>query len=371
METIDASGLRELAELRQSPCVSLYLNTWVKEIDARERARLFVQQRFRRALRAADDPGVRADLERVQRKAEAILAEGGPPAVAIFACGSVDLFRVVELDVPVEDELVVGDGPALRQLARLSEDYEKALLVLVNAENARIYELTLGRLHDERAVPGEKINKKRSDAKSDFWSDLHYQRHVQEHIDRHLREVAMRAVHLVDEIHPHMVLVGGTQPTVDRFMHELPPRVRTKVTDVVALAPDSPLADVVDAAMKALEEEARKSEIDGVKETVGLALADGPAALGIDEVIAAARQGKLMTVYLSGDFKASGKRCRDCGALDRQVRAACAYCDGELSDVELGEALVREAITQDGTVDFVPNSALLKRHEGVVAKLRW
>jgi hypothetical protein len=368
METLPE--LRELVEGGREPCVSLYLNVLCKDEPDRERARLFLERRVRRAREAARDPRIAASLGKVEEAATARLApDGGGRAVAIFACES--LFKVIDLDVAVEDELVVGSAPALRQLAMLAGAHPRAVVILVSAEDARIYEVVLGQATVAATIQGEHINQHRSSKRSPGWIDLHYQRHVREHIDRHLREVADRATKLVDARPTDQVVVGGAHPTVDRFLHELPTRLRTRVIDVIALPPDAPLAEIVSSAMASLEEEERRVESDGVKRTIDLALADGPAALGIPEVLEAARERRLMTLYVAYGFRAQGARCRECRALSDQERGPCAFCSSQLEPVELSEALVRETIAQDGSVELVPRNADLERVGGVAAMLRW
>lgn len=375
--------LDQLAAIEGTPCVTLYLNTRLKEATARERAKQFVRRRIERALRAGAGNGTRLDLERVRDEAERRVAtpeNGAPASIAVFSCAARDVFRVIELAVPVEDQLVVGDAPALKQLASLSGDYERTLLVLVSAEDARIYELLLGRVASSQDVEGGDINTKRAPRLSPGWMQLHYQRQVREQIERHLREVAARTTVLYDRDRAPRLIVGGAQPTIDRFLHELPQRLRTRVTDVIALSPNAPLTDVIHAAMEATRNEDLARETEGVQQAVDLALSDGPAALGLDEVLEATQQKRLMTVFLDPLFRRDGRRCESCGSLAVHKAAsgepageteACAYCAGRTSVVELGEALVRQAIVQGGEVDFVPHSDLLERFDGVAAKLRW
>lgn len=365
--------LETLAGIEGTPCVTLYLNTWLKEPNARERTRQFVRRRIERALRAADGDA-RADLERVRDEALRRIespGEGAPPAIAVFACGAKDVFRVVDLPVPVEDQLIVSDAPALKQLAALSGTYERTLLVLVSAEEARIFEILLGEVMVSEDVMSDEVNKNRAARTSPGWTDLHYQRQVREQIERHLREVAARTVALYDRDKPPRLVVGGAQPTIDRFLHELPARLRTRVVDVVALNPESPLSEVVHAAMESTKQANRTT--DGVREAVDLALSDGPAALGVDEVLDATQQKRLMVVYLDPDFRRDGWRCEGCGALSLRDDGSktCGFCSDKTAPVELGEALVRQAILQGGEVDFVPRSALLEKFDGVAAKLRW
>ena len=368
--------LRRLAGIEGAPCVTLYLNTRLKEPMARERARQFVHRRIERAMRAAAGEETSRDLERVM--AEAIRRvdapeNGAPASVAIFACAARDLFRVIELDVPVEDQLIVSDAPALMQLAALSDEYERTLFVSVSAEDARIYEIVLGRISSAERVEGDEVNTRRAPRTSPGWTQLHYQRQVREQIERHLREVAARMTELFDRDRSPRLVVGGVQPTIDRFLHELPDRLRTRVVDVVALPPDAPLTDAVHAAMASTREQERAREVEGVRQTVDLALADGPAALGVDEVLDAVRQKRIMTLFLDPDFRRLGIRCEECGALDKGTPTieSCAWCGGRATPVELAEALVRQAIRLDGEVDFVPHSPQLERFDGVAAKLRW
>lgn len=382
METTTELG--SLAAIEGAPCVTLYLNTRLKEPLAREHARHFVHRRIERALRAAGGDA-RADLERVREEALRRVErpeEGAPAAVAVFACGARSLFKVVALEVPVEDQLVLGSEPALKQLAALTGTYDRTLLVLVSAEDARIYELLLGRVENVETVTGNEINTHRAERKSPGWTQLRYQRQVREQIERHLREVASRLTVLFDRGRPPQLVVGGAQPTIDRFLHELPNRLRTRVKDVVSLAPGAQLTDVVHAAMKASDAEERSRASDGVQQTVDMALSDGPAALGLDEVLEAAQQKRLMTLFVDPQFRRDGWRCRDCSCLAKGPEASaspegertpgtCVFCSGKTLPVELGEALVRQAIVQGGEVELVPRSSTLQSFDGVAAKLRW
>jgi hypothetical protein len=57
--------------------------------------------------------------------------------------------------LPLEDEFTVADRPALRQLARLDEDYTNARVVLVDSRTARICEVVLGGLLTETDFASE------------------------------------------------------------------------------------------------------------------------------------------------------------------------------------------------------------------------
>lgn len=365
--------LRALATVELSPCVTLYLNTRTSDPIERERVGLFVRRRVERALSAVDDPETRGDLARALDEARRRLdsvAAARPSAVAIFACRRAGLFRVLELDVPVENELIVDRGPALRQLAVLTGRYERTLLVLVSSEEARIFDVVLGTMNEAASLSSDPFDKQRTGLVKEGWVQNHYQRHVLAHIERHLREVAERATHLADRIHPDLFVVGGVHPTIDRFLHELPARIRTRVTDIVALSPESPLSTIAHTALAAMRDDERRRTADVVRDTIDVALSGGPAALGLDEVLDAAREQRLLSLCLLASYRGAGTRCRDCGSLFRD-ETACSFCRATCDPVDLGEALVRATIEQDGSVEFLPASVALERLGGVAAKLRW
>lgn len=364
--------LRTLAEADGAPCVTLYLNTWTKEITRREQAALFVRRRIERALAVVEEPALRRTLARVAEEASRRLEPGNerPRSIAVFAAPGSGLFRVLELDVEVENELVIAAGPAIRQLARLCAEWERTVLVLVSAENARVFEIVLGRPVERVAISGERIDKHHVEHPSPGSIQMHYQQHVREHIDRHLREVAEKTTALVDRLQPQRVLVGGVQPTVDRFLHELPSRVRTRVIDVVALPPDARLAEIAHRALESMRASELRRVPDVVRETLDLALAGGPAALGLEEVLDAAREGRLMSLVLLDAFRRGGVRCRDCRALARDGDR-CEFCGGQVEAVELSEALVRAVVGAGGAVEFAPRDPALERVGGIAARLRW
>lgn len=355
METLQQ--LRALADVH-APCVTLYLNTRDEAPQARAEARAWLKSRIGRALRFTTSPAMESDLRRVAAEAEARTAMEGPPAVAIFACAEAEVFRVVPLDVPLENELVVGSQPALRQIARHAAGYERIVLALVSPEEARVVEVVMPR--DTTAPASER------------WQRVRYQRRVLENIDQHLGDVVRALARHVDDLEPHAVFIGGRQPTLSRFRHELPLRLRVRASDVVGLGPDVPLARIVDEILSDMATDEGDPRVDGVKRTIQTAMADGPAALGLEEVLAGARERRLTTLHLSATFSRRGTRCRECGRLDANAAASrCAGCGSETTSVDLGEALERAVIAQEGVVDVAPSSADLNRFDGVVARLRW
>jgi hypothetical protein len=151
MEITEA--LHELAKFSADtlPVISVYLNTQWRDQHQRERAATFLTRHVRQAsLLTMDTDAARQSLEedlaRIAQWGEERLrgtAEVAMPGWTLFACHGADLWVELPAPMPFEDEFTIADRPALRQLARLDEDYTNALVVLVDSRTARVCEVVL------------------------------------------------------------------------------------------------------------------------------------------------------------------------------------------------------------------------------------
>jgi peptide subunit release factor 1 (eRF1) len=110
-----------------------------------------------------------------------------------------------------------------------------------------------------------------------------------------------------------------------------------------------------------------------VEGVVGEALRGGLGVLGPDDVVLALNEGRVHTLVIEEDFRRTGWRCANCGALGEDAESAevCPFCRGELHVVrELGEALVARALAGGGHVEVVAHTNRLHSYRGVGALLR-
>src|SRR6266536_1074916 len=148
----------ELAELRSDtePVVTLYLDTHWSDEKQRERARVYVQDAVKRAidhhiahpqldaLRRTLGRVAKAAAERIEQ--EEVEVDRG---LAVFACETLGLWRVLMSPRPFKSELCLDGRPHLLQLARLADDIEPAIVALVQADGAQLFEVALGAVVNE------------------------------------------------------------------------------------------------------------------------------------------------------------------------------------------------------------------------------
>lgn len=369
--------LRTLAKFTAGPIpvISVYLNTQWRDQHQRARTTTFFEQRLHqvRALEAetaAARQSLARDLDRLTHWGQQHLHSAGTstmPGVALFACAEADLWVEFPSPLPFEDEFTVADRPVLRQLARLDENYTNALLVLVDSRSARIYEVVLGGLLAEMDFASEVPGRH----KQGGWAQARYQRHVQEHIDRHYKEVAAYIVAYMDT-HAHTQLIlSGHNDVMASFRHWLPPSVQAQVMETVALDMHADRHRILDVAQDVLQRHEREEELATVQLLVNRAGHGGLAVLGQPATLAAVNTARVHKLVLHQDFHRQGWRCRTCDALTAETHLQCVLCGGEVTTVELGEAMVQAVLQADGSVELIAPDPRLAAYEGVGALLRY
>lgn len=374
-----AAELHRLARLPESdlPFLSLYLDTQWDDEQQRERVRLFVRNRLRQgellfASGSAERQSFEKDAERIQdyvaqltRQAVDVAANG----VALFACHGREEYTLLTTPLPFEEPmLVVRSQPYLLPLVRLSEEYEHALLCLVDSRSARIVDVVLGGVVRQAAIESGETPKRHSQG---GWSQMRYQRHVEDRIDAYHREVAEVLVRLSDESPEAHLFLGGPEVTVSHFRTHLPPRIQKRVADVLSLDLNADDRAVLRSLLDGLESVEREKERVLLHETIEAALAGGLGALGLTETLDAVNRGAVRILLLDRGFETTGWRCTHCGALGAGTTLGCPYCQGTVTTCDLAERMLEKVVGSGGSVDTMDGVPELDRVGGVAAALRF
>ncbi len=373
-----ARTLEELSALRSAPepIASLYLDTRWADERQRERVRVFVRERVKAdRARYADSPAheaVRRTLARVEEFALALCGRATGEAdrgAAVFACESLGLWRPLGFRRPFENALCLDSRPHLLQLARLADGVEPAIVAVVHADGAQLYEVALGAIVTEAAIEGPipRVHRER-EARS--------ARHLEVQVRRLWRAAVDELARLFDAAPTSHVVLVGTSEVAAAFERELPERVRAAVRACLPGARvrrgGSAHGEVIAQAARVVEEEERRSETRRVDEAVDRALQGGGlAVLGPEDVVLAANERRVRRLVIEEDFGRAGWRCQSCDAIGITHSERCPYCEGILVTVlELEEELVARVLAEDGEIEVVAHSPRLHSYDGVAALLR-
>ena len=376
------SEIKKLAHLEETPYpfLSLYLNTKWDDEQQRERIRLFTKNQLRKAYdQFKDREGCRdilmKDQQQIERYVEGLVRRvyhEEMNGTAIFSCSGTGTFLIYPSLISFENECFASDLPILRPLVQLSSQYQNTLVVMVDTDSARLFEVSLeGRMAEssiENYVPG------RHDQGG--WAQMRYQRHIKDHMDKHHKEVAEQLTELFDSVKWKRIVLIGQDRILANFKAFLPERVKQQISDSFSMDFSEERSKVLRRIFERLlqkEKEEVNRQIQALKE---MTPQGGLATLGLNPTLEALNAGQIHTLYLLLSFASPGGKCRRCDSLVLTHRPGdpsipCLLCKGEVKIVDLGEEMMRSVLCQDGEVKWVEENEILKEHEGACASLRY
>jgi peptide subunit release factor 1 (eRF1) len=367
--------LKRLARITPGagPVISVYLDTRWSDEHQRERVRVFVKNESRKAAAmAAGQLG--ADLAWIDEQAEQLVAQtlhAGAPGVALFASEARGLREAIPLAAPCADAFHVADTPRLRPLIDALAEAPRAAVLFVDGERARFIALTEQGIGDEVVLATADVV---GHHRRGGWAMLlqsRYQRHIQEHRARHFEAVAAALAAMVDEQALPAVVLAGESRNLAVFRGHLASAVASRVVGTIAGTHYEPASALAGRAVELTRHAAASAQAATVDSVVVEAEGGGRAAGGVDAVVEAVNRGTVDRLYILRSWEEPGRRCSDCGALQRGSDTACRWCGKLTTPVPLGEAMVQRVIAEGGAIESARDHAGLQRAGGVAALLRY
>lgn len=218
--------------------------------------------------------------------------------LAIFACADRDLFTTLEVRAPFETQVSVLPAPDLFQLARLLDDQETTVVVVVDTNTARLFVTRYGHL-DEGGGPNDTNAKHFRKRAMGGWSQARYLRRIDNFRAGFAREAAAALEQLVDEEGAVRVILAGDEVAVPLLQAALSQRVSELLyPEVLRLDIRTP-SDAISAQVAPLLEQAEHEDDHAlVDRLIGAVRAGGLGVIGLDESRAALEHGQAETLVL-------------------------------------------------------------------------
>jgi peptide chain release factor subunit 1 len=238
------SEIKKLARLEQTPFpfLSLYLNTKWDDEQQRERIRLFTKNQLKRTYDQFKDredwqDTFIKDQQQIERYVEGLVRRvynEEMNGIAIFSCSGAGTFLTYPSIISFQNECFISDLPILRPFVRLSTQYQNTLVVMVDTDSARLFEVSLEGLMAESSI--ESYVPGRHDQGG--WAQMRYQRHIKDHMDKHHKEVAEQLTELFDSGKWKRVVLIGQDRILANFKVFLPERVKQQISDSFSMETD-------------------------------------------------------------------------------------------------------------------------------------
>lgn len=359
MVAITEDDIRALAGVKGAgaPVTSCYL-----DVDGARHARhqdvlRSLDQLFRVArAKANGNASLAADLRRMEEHVRGGLDRSRTRGLAMFSCTADGFWRVVELPVPVRDQVVVNHTPSVRQLETVIDEYERFGVLLADRQRARMFVFELGELV-EKSEAFDRIPRDEDDDRS--YTRERAADHQAAVTAAHLRHAARVAFEVYQHAGFDRLILSAPSDLAGDLEAALHPYLRDRV-EARTTIPVNASDDEIRSAALAVEADVRRAaEAEAVARLRDAAGAHRRGATGLDDTLKALAERRVETLLVSAGYTAPGWRCEGCRALAR-VGRACPLCAAPMDALDdVVEEAIEEALAQSCQVDvFVGNADL-------------
>jgi peptide chain release factor subunit 1 len=368
---ITEDDIRELALFKgeEAPVTSCYLDVDGAHLIRHQDVVHQLERLLRVArTRYAGDPSVARDLDRIEEHVRAGFDRSRTRGLALFSCSAHDLWKVVELPVPVRDQVVVNHAPSVRQLEMVVDEHVPLGVLLADKQRARMFVFELGELVEAKEL-FEQLP--RSDDDDHSYTKDHGQSHVAARAHQHLRHAAAVAFEVFKTSRFERLVIGAPDEIARELESVLHPYLRERIEGRCSVPPGASLEEIREE-IRALEAEVeRRKEAETVARLRDEVGSNRRGVAGLDSTLKALMDRRVDTLVVSAGFSRPGWRCEACRCIHR-IGRTCPVCGAEMMAVEdVAEEAIEEALRQSCSVEMCRADADLDVLGGIGALLRY
>ncbi|MDO9289398.1 MAG: Vms1/Ankzf1 family peptidyl-tRNA hydrolase [Thermodesulfovibrionales bacterium] len=372
---LNREELREIAALQGngSYFVSLYLN-----VNPVTNAKGDYIIHFKNMLRDISEGTDKKILKKIKADIGNIESffisskRGFKKGLAILSSSEQSFWKEYNLAVPVRNEIVVDKTPHIKQLLDIIDNYQRYAVLLVDKEAARLFLVHLGEIEEYGEIHTPDIPGKHKKGGWFALSQNHYERHIDYHVGLHLKDVMKKLELFLAEEEIRGIVIGGSEDAVIRVREMLPRPAGEKVIGSFSAEMFAGNNEIFEKVKLAIGEFERKKQKTTVSELLTAAMKRENAVLGIEDVLNAIQEGRIMKLVFINEFRDSGYACRKCRYLTRQKVSPCPYCSGEMEGVGyLVELAAQRTVEMGALVEVISDNRELSNAGGIGAFLRF
>lgn len=283
-----------------------------------------------------------------------------------------DFWKEYHINVPLKNDLIIDRTPFVKPLMDILDNYQRYALLLVDKESARIFIIHLGEIVEYGEVKSPDVPGKHKKGGWFALSQNHYERHIDYHVGLHLKDVIERFGSFLSGEYIGRVIIGGSDEAVSRVREMLPKEILDRVISNVRIEMFARPDEILKKVQPIVYEYERKKEEETVQNLINRTLKNENAVTGLDNVLQALQEQKVMKLVVLKDFNSPGFSCNYCGYLSSQQINPCPYCGGEMkAERFIVDLACEKAIQQGALVEVVTENKGLAEYGSIGAFLRY
>lgn len=292
--------------------------------------------------------------------------------LAILSSSEKNYWKEFQLSVPVKNEIIVDRAPYIKPLLDILDNYQRYALLLVDRESARLFIVHLGEIEEYSEVHTEDVPGKHKKGGWFALSEKSYERHTDYHVGLHLKDVVKQLETFLSHEYVGRLIIGGSEETIKKVKAMLPQTVADKIIGTFQAEMFAKSNEILEKARPVLQAFEKKKEAETVNDLLTRSMKNENAVIGIEDVLNALQEGRIMKLIFLKDYKQTGLSCKNCSYLNIQDIASCPYCKGEMQKVNyIIELTAQKAVEQGAIVDIIPENKTLQESGSIGAFLRF
>ena len=292
--------------------------------------------------------------------------------LAIICSEEKKYWKEFHLSVPLKNEIIVDTTPYIKPLLDIMDNYQRYAVLLVGKESARIFIVHLGEIEEYSEVHTDDIPGKHKKGGWFSLSEKSYERHTDHRVTLHLRDVLKQLETFLSGEYVGRLIIGGSEEAFTRVKGMVSQTTSEKIIGSFQAEMTATSKDILEKAAPILRGFEDRKEAETVDSLLTQAMKNENAVLGVENVLNAMQEGRVMKLILLKDLQQSGLSCKKCGSLTIQEVSACPYCKGETEKVNyLVDMIAQKAIEQGAGIEVAYENRKLKDAGGIGAFLRY
>ena len=369
--------VKELVQFKQNefPVTSAYFSIDIRSsnhrthlIELKKMIRYKKNTTYFKQLKNKEQVSVLEDFSRILEWFEQEFDSGTYISSICFSKSRTGFWKVMNLKIPLENELVVQPKPYISQLSKLFSSYSRYGVLLIDKSKARIFEQSLGDFNElysvfDNAPESVKVGGYRGR------QERKVERNIHQGVIQHYKEVAQKIFDLNKSRDFNWIVIGGRRESVGEFRKYLHDYVDAKVAGVVEIEPNLPLNDVfkkvyVVGKKARLEFEAHLLDnYHNQKEA-------SQAIEGIEAILPKLSSNWINTLLLQENYRQKGVFCRECNFIDLSPHTQCPNGCGPLERTHnIIEHVLHISLQQGVNIQYIQQS--MKKYGDIAAILRF
>ncbi len=367
--------LREIAKMRGEGVffVSLYLNV-NPMTNVKDNYAIHVKSMLKQTADKLDKAvlkKVSGDFEKVESYIltnKKIFRKG----LAVLSSQERNFWKEFHLSVPFKNEIIVDNIPYIKPLLDILDNYQRYAILLVDRESARIFLVHLGEIEEYSEVHSDDVPGRHKKGGWFSLSGKSYERHIDYHVGLHLKDVIKQLDPFLSGEYVGRMIIGGSEEAVTKVKNMLPQAIAEKVMGTFQAEMFANSKEILEKTEPIVHSYERKKEEKDIDDLLTKAMKNENAVVGIENVLNALQEGRVMKLVFLKGYKHSGISCRQCGYLTVQDASSCPFCNGEMQEAKyVVDLIAQKAVEQGALIEVAHENRKLQEAGSIGAFLRF